>query len=37
MKSYQENNFGFYKEATISFEANDLEILTVTGREITAL
>ena len=37
MKSYQENNFGFYKEATISFEANDLEILAVSGREITAL
>ena len=37
MKSYQENNYGDYKEATVLFEANDLEILTVTGREITAL
>ena len=36
-KSYQENNFGFYKEATVSFEANDLEILTASGREIKAL
>jgi hypothetical protein len=36
-KSYQENNFGFYKEATVSFEANDLEILTASGREMKAL
>jgi hypothetical protein len=37
MKSYQENNFGFFKEATISFEANDLEILTLSLREMKAL
>jgi len=34
IKSYEETNFGDFKEATVLFEPNALEVLTATSREI---
>ena len=34
IKSYEESNFGDFKEATVLFESNALEVLTATATEI---
>lgn len=36
MKSYQENNYGYFKEATVTFEPENLELMYVSSSEIKA-